>query len=200
RSSELAQNSKAVSTWESDPAVGAYKITRFFDEYREDDWYQASMTLKGDLGFAELSLTASDFDRDINYEWDNMMYEQWRTAYYGSYYPLYDTDYTNGSIFNWQGQERYSFEARLTSQGESRLQWMAGAFYEDVYDWWFYGALNSELTSTDAWAAAQAYAYLASVYYGYDVQYPLPPTDIYYQNTYDKEIKQTAVFGEVTYN
>jgi iron complex outermembrane recepter protein len=196
----IAQNSEANGTWESDPDVGEYQITRFFDEYREDDWYQTSLTLTGDLGFAELSLTASDFNRDINYEWDNMMYEQWRTAYYGAYYPLYDTDYTNGSIFNWQGQERYSFEARLTSQGDSRLQWMVGAFYEDLYDWWEYGALSPELTSTDAWAAAQAYAYLASVYYGYDVQYPLPPTDIYYQNTYDKKIKQKAAFGEITYN
>ncbi|MGH8195637.1 MAG: TonB-dependent receptor, partial [Woeseiaceae bacterium] len=185
-------------TWESDPALGDYKITRFFDEYREDDWYQTAMTVTGDLGFAELSFTAADFSRDINYEWDNMMYEQWRTAYYGPYYPLYDTDYSNGSTFNWQGQERYSFEARLTSQGESRLQWMVGAFYESVYDWWFYGALVPGLTSTDAWEAAQAYAYLAN-YYGYDVQYPLTPTDIYYQETFDKEIKQTAVFGEVTW-
>lgn len=196
----IAQNSMADGSWETDPAIGEYKITRFFDEYREDDWYQTSLTLTGDLGFAELSLTASDFNREINYEWDNMYYEQWRTATYGSYYPLYDTDYTNGTIFNWQGQDRYSLEARLTSTGESRLQWMVGAFYEDLYDWWFYGALNDELTSTDAWYAAQYYAYVAGVYYGYDVQYPLPPTDIYYENNYDKEITQKAVFGEVTWN
>ena len=195
----IAQNSMAVGSWETDPAVGDYKIVRFFDEYREDDWYQTSMTLTGDLGFAELQVTASDFSRDINYEWDNMYYEQWRTAYLGSYYPLYDTDYTNGTLFNWQGQDRYSLEARLTSTGDSRLQWMVGGFYEDVYDWWFYGALNDQLTSTDAWVAAQAYAYYAS-YLGYDVEYPLPPTNIYYENNYDKEITQKAVFGEVTYN
>jgi iron complex outermembrane recepter protein len=195
----VLQNSEANGTWESDPALGDYKITRFFDEYREDDWYQSALTVTGDLGFAELSFTAADFDRDISYEWDNMMYEQWRTAYYGPYFALYDTDYSNGTTFNWQGQERYSFEARLTSTGESRLQWMAGAFYENVYDWWFYGALVPDLTSTDAWDAAQAYAaYYAGL--GYDVQYPLPPTDIYYQETFDKEIKQTAVFGELTWN
>src|SRR5690606_13195915 len=196
----IAQNSRATGSWETDPALGDYKVTRFFDEYREDDWYQTSLTLTGDLGFAEFSFTAADFNRDINYEWDNMMYEQWRTATYGPYFPLYDTDYSNGSIFNWQSQERYSFEARLTSTTDSRLQWMVGAFYENVYDWWFYGAMVPNLTSTDAWAAAQYYAYLASAYYGYDVQYPLPPTDIFYLNHYDKEIKQTAVFGEVIYN
>jgi outer membrane receptor protein involved in Fe transport len=195
----IAQNSEATGTWHSDPALGDYKVVRFFDEYRKDDWYQTSMTLTGDLGFAEFSLTASDFNRDINYEWDNMYYEQWKTVVYGSYYPLYDSDYTFGTIFNWQGQDRYSLEARLTSQGESRLQWMVGAFYEDVYDWWFYGALNPNLTSTTAWAAAQYYAYYAN-YYGYDVQYPLPATNVAYVNNYDKEITQTAAFGEVTWN
>ncbi len=195
----IAQNSETNGSWESDLSLGDYKIARFFDEYRTDDWYQSSLTLTGDLGFAELSLTGSDFSRDIDYEWDNMAYENWRTAYYGSVYPLYDTDYGNGTIFNWQVQERYSVEARLTSQGESRLQWMVGAFYEDVYDRWYYGALVPGLTSTDAWAAAQGYAYYAN-YYGYDVEYPLPPTEIYYQNTYRKTIKQSAVFGELTYN
>lgn len=196
----IAQNSDATGTWEHDPAIGEFKITHFFDDYREDDWYQSSMTLTGDLGFAQLSLTASDFDREINYEWDNMYYDQWNDVVYGVYYPIYDSDYTFGTIFNFQGQERYSFEARLTSQGESRLQWMVGAFYEDVYDWWFYGATNPDLTSTTTWETAQTYAYLAATYYGYDVEYPLPPTDIVYMNTFDKEIKQTAVFGEVSYN
>ena len=41
--------------------------------------------MKGDLGFAELSMTASYFDRSIKYEWDNANYSQWRSAYYGGY-------------------------------------------------------------------------------------------------------------------
>ena len=195
----IAQNSTAEGTWESDPAIGDYKVTRFFDEYREDDWYQSSLTLTGDLDFAEFAFTAADFSRDIDYEWDNMAYENWRTAYYGAFYALYDTDYLGGTIFNFQVQERYSFEARLTSQGESRLQWMVGAFYEDVYDRWYYGAVVPDLVSTDAWAAAQYYAFLAYSY-GYDIEYPLPESEIYYRNTYRKTIKQKAVFGELTYN
>ena len=52
---------------------------------------------------------------------------------------IYHTDYLIGQIYNWQKQNRETYEVRLTSQGESRFQWMAGAFYEDVYDWWDYG-------------------------------------------------------------
>lgn len=195
----VLQNSETNGSWETDVALPEHTVARFFDEYRIDDWYQSSLTLTGDLGFAEFSLTASDFDRSIDYEWDNMSYENWRTAYYGPFFPLYDTNYYGGTTFNFQVQERYAFEARLTSQGESRWQWMVGAFYEDVYDRWYYGAFVPNLTNTTAWGAAQYYAYYAA-YYGYDVEYPLPATDTFYQNTYRKTIKQTAVFGELTYN
>ncbi len=192
----ISQYSDADGAWETDPALGDNKITRFFDEYRDDDWYQASMNIKGDLGFAELSVTASYFDRDVKYEWDNMTYDQWRSYTYPN--SLYDTDLTFGTIYNDQKQNRWAYEVRLTSQGESRFQWMAGAFYEDVYDWWDYGTKNTSLTSTTAWGWAQFYAYVAQ-YQGYDVAYPLPATDIYYQNIYDKTIKQKALFGEMTY-
>ncbi len=195
----ISQNSRAEGGWESDPELGDYKITRFFKEYRDDDWYQASLNVKGDLGFAELSATASYFDRDIAYEWDDHDYDQWRTAYYGVSYPLYDTDYLIGTTYNWQDQQRYTYEVRLTSQGESRFQWMAGAFYEDVYDWWNYGKNIPGLTTTDAWAAAQDYA-CAAYDAGYDVACPLPDSDLYYQNIFDKTIKQKALFGEVSYD
>ena len=85
-----------MGTWETDPFLGDNKVTRFFDEWRDDEWYTASTTLKGNLGFAELSLTGSYFDRRIDYQWDNTNYAQWRSFYlltgpYAAYYVLYDT-------------------------------------------------------------------------------------------------------------
>ena len=77
----ISQYSRADGSWESDPALGDYKITRFFKEWREDEWYQTSLNIKGDLGFAELSMTGSYFDRNIDYEWDDMTYDQWRTGH-----------------------------------------------------------------------------------------------------------------------
>ena len=193
----IAQQSSAKGGWETDPALGDYKITRFFEEYRDDDWTQSSLNVKGNLGFAELSLTGSYFDRDVKYEWDNMTYDHWRTTYYAGY-DLYDTGDTFGTTYNTQRQNRSSFEARLTSLGESRLQWMVGAFHEKVDDWWDTGAKNDGLVGTVAWEAAQAAAcYAASV--GYDVQCPLPETNTFYSNIFDKTIKQNAVFGEITY-
>jgi len=195
----IQQSSAADGAWETDPYLGDNKITRFFDEYRDDDWYQASMTIKGDLGFAELSVTASYFDRKIKYEWDNMTYDQWRSssAQQGFKYAIYDTDLTFGTTYNDQKQNRWAYEVRLTSQGDSRFQWMAGAFYEDVWDWWDYGTKNLRLTKTTAWDAAQFYASQANPKYG--IESPLPETNIYYSNIYAKTIKQKALFGEMTY-
>ena len=51
----IYQRGDTMGTWETDPFLGDNKITRFFDEWRDDEWYTTSATLKGDLGFAELS-------------------------------------------------------------------------------------------------------------------------------------------------
>ena len=206
----ISQYSEADGAWESDPALGDYKITRFFDEYRDDDWYQTSLNVKGDLGFAELSVTASYFDRSIKYEWDNANYSQWRSSYYGGFdpndpdpengsYNVYNTGTLIGTTFNDQKQKRSAYEVRLTSQSESRFAWMAGAFFEDVQDSWIYDKRLPGLLNTVGWQAANYYACYANEA-GYDIACPLPDTEIYYRDKYKKTIKQTAVFGEVTYS
>ena len=194
----LAQESELRGSWETDPAIGDYKITRFFDEYRDDDWHQVSGTVKGDLGFAELTATASRFERDVVYEWDNMVYEQYKASYFAAY-PLYNTDYTFGTTFNDQDIYRKAYEVRLTSQGESRFHWMMGAFYEDVTTEWLYGTRNPDYVGTTSWYAAQ---YLADYYNaaGYDVESPLPETDIVYSEDYYNSIRQKAVFGEFSFD
>ncbi len=196
--SVIAQQSSAKGNWESDPALGDYRIARFFDEYRDDDWLQYSLNFKGNLGFAELSVTGSYFDRNIQYEWDNMTYDQWRSTYYESSAPLFNTGDFFGTVYNSQRQNRSAYEVRLTSLGDSRFQWMAGAFHEKVDDWWDTGSKNPGLTQSPAWQVAQDYACYAA-YNGYDVTCPLAPTDKFYSNIFDKSVRQDAIFGELTY-
>ncbi len=219
-------------TWENDAQLGDHEVTRFFDEWRDDDWYSAAITLKGDLGFAELTIAATHFDRDIAYEWDNNEYAQRKdnvyggaylkytadcyaanpnygdySCYFAGYYagftnaPRYNSDYSFSTIVNDQSQQRDSIEIRLTSQGASKLQWMIGGYYEDVYDEWYYYTEVPNLTNTTAWAASQAYAYYYKYAAGYDsVQYPLPDTTVGYSNTMERTVKQIAVFGELGYD
>ncbi len=194
----IYQRGDAMGAWETDPFLGNNKLTRFYDEYRDDWWYTNALTLKGDLGFAELSLTGSYFNRRVNYQWDNTNYAQWRSYYYSG---IYDTGTLHSTTFNWQKQNRWSYEARLTSQGDSKLKWMAGAFYEDVYDWWQYGAQQNQnrLAETVAWETAQADCLALQATLPSQVC-PLAPTPYYYYNKYHNEVKQLAFFGEMTYD
>ena len=58
-----------------------------------------------------------------------MLYNQWRRATTASTTDRASTTSVPiGSIFNFQVQERFAHEVRLTTQGESSLQWMVGAF------------------------------------------------------------------------
>ena len=198
----ISESNEADGSWAEDTYYGDDQIALFHDEFRDDEWWNASLMIKGDLGFATLVSSSTFLDRDIVYEWENMIYEQWKDSYYGPYYPLYNSAYTYGWIFNDQTQDRFSQEIRLTSQSDSRFQWMIGGFYEKIDDKWFFGAANPEITLTDqpgeSWYYANYWAYYYN-YYGYDVQYPLPLTDVGYSNALDRTFEQLAFFGEVSY-
>jgi len=186
------------------------------------------LTITGDLGFADLSFTGAVFDRDIVYEYDNMTYNQAKDRYFGGglYYelynagdpdyvyayniPLYNTNYYRSIVFNDQVQTRDSFELRVVSKGDTRIQWMVGAFYEDITDDWFYGARIPDLENTTAWVYAQAYAYYygAPNYYNYydpaltnpNQAYPLPNSGVGWSEEFDRQVSQTALFGEIGFD
>ena len=44
-----------------------FKGCPFYDEPRDDDWTQLSLTIEKDLGFAKLISATSYFDRDVFY-------------------------------------------------------------------------------------------------------------------------------------
>ncbi len=197
----ISESSTANGSWQSDPSLGDFKVARFFDEFRDDKWTSYGLTINGDLGFASLVSNTSYFDRKITYQWDNMYYEQWKDSYFGYYYgyTLYNTQYTFGTIFNDQNQSRFSQEIRLASQSDSRFQWMIGAYYEDLKDDWYFGANNPQLMDTVGWDYAQYLAYYYN-YAGYPVVYPIPPTTVGYSNRLDRQIKQTSIFGEISFD
>ncbi|MGI9221282.1 MAG: TonB-dependent receptor [Woeseiaceae bacterium] len=223
----VTESSETVGEWETDPSLGGDRIVRFFEDFYEDDWVSFGMTLTGDLGFASLSVTGQYMDRDFAYEWDNNAYTQrkdrvyggaYRNAYrdcvadygyyacaYAGYYAGYSyagryyTNYSFSTIRNDQTQEREQVEIRLTSQGDGKLQWMLGGYYEEVYDEWFYRTYMPNHLNTTAWAFAQAYAYYYN-YNGYNVQYPLTDTLYHYVQTMERTNTQIAIFGEMDYD
>ena len=234
--SYVTETTESRGEWANDPSLGEHKIVRFIEDNRQDEWYSAALTLRGDLGFADLTVAAAHFDRDFAYEWDNQAYSQrkdrvyaggyhkftrdcyaanpnpgdcYAAAYYSNLYgytdyanaPRYYTNYAFSTLVNDQQQERDQLEIRLQSTGEGKLRWMLGGYWEDVFDTWFYYTDVQDLTSTDAWAAANAYAYFYKYTSGYDnLTYPLPDSTYGYVQTMTRTNEQIAIFGEVEYD
>ena len=217
----MQQESTTTGVWFSDTAIGDYKVARFSDEWRKDDWYNVALTLKGDLGFALLTNSFGYADREQSYAFDNTHYEayhtrlkgqywsawrNWYDTYWGyttyayNYYDKYDTDYNGGVYRSLQEAERITNELRLTSTTDSRFQWMIGAFYENHKDGWVDDGEIPNLNSTKHWRYTQ-WRSCDLVAQGFDLATcPAPETnDIWYQDSYRRDITQIAVFSEVDY-
>ena len=86
-------------------------------------------------------------------------------------------------------------EIRLASLGDSRLSWVAGAFYEDVYDDWYAGTVHENLADTPSAAAASGYV----AYNQLEAEYLSDP-NVSYANIFERTVQQTALFAEVSYD
>ena len=195
----VGEQSKYDGHWDTDPSLGDHKITAFTDDQSDSKWYSTAFNLTGDLGFAELSATVTHLERDISYLHDQNVYNQYKDKTYhtaeGAYANRYDTDYNRSLWFNDQNQERDALEIRLASLGDSRLSWVAGAFYEDVYDDWYAGTVHENLADTPSAAAASGYV----AYNQLDAKYLSDP-NVSYANIFERTVQQTALFAEVSYD
>lgn len=160
----IYQQSALDSLFDFNPAFGDLNTIRFKDENREDDWYNLSLTIEGDVGFADLTMASGYHSRIIDYDIDSTAY---MTAYRDAgldliaYYTgtpafqdyetcaAYYTCFVNYNDFgpNPTGQisldqrvRSFVQEIRLTSKenSESRFSWVAGAFYERTSNDWDY--------------------------------------------------------------
>ena len=219
----MTQKARSEGIWGSNTALGDYKTARFADEWRTDDWWTASVTLTGDLGWAELTNNFSYVDRDAFYNEDNSWYEASHTAggKAGSIgynaanpnalpyniYDLYDTGFNGSSWQSLKPSDRVSNEIRLTSTNEnSRVDWMVGAFYEKSNDGWDnHAVIDSDFDQTASWYFAEQ---VSNQYPDHEnIQNPLLMTsdeefglgDYWYQNLFEREITQIAAFGELGY-
>lgn len=136
--SVIAQTQEADGLFADQPdpgGPGQGKVLRFFQDDYKDKWSQLGLTVKGDLGFAELTFAGSYLDREIDYNIDYTSYAEY-SDYIESYYTCYYNDsggcvdpriqYENDSTM-----ERSTMEVRLQSSGDSRMDWIFGLFHTE---------------------------------------------------------------------
>ena len=211
--SAVYQKSESDGHNDYDATVGELKTVKFYEEPRDDEWWQTALTIEGSIGSVNFVSSTSYFDRDLEYEYDRTHY----AAYFNyNFCPTYATycwsGLSNGAIaldpttgyldfytagpndqdttsFNTLTLERTSFaqEFRL-SQEASRYRWVAGVFYEKKTEEWEY------LTFTPEFLDTLSYAYWTYIYSANPAGAPA-----WWRSFDDTTWEQWAVFGEFSY-
>ncbi len=133
----MAQNQDTNGDFSHDPEdLGDLQAQRFYDEFYDYSWYQASLTVEGKLGGLDLVYAGAYFDMDQDSLDDYSHYAQYLDNYYGYYGGCYHYDSmancTNPSqyILSDEVFSKQSHELRLQSDADQRFRWMIGAFYQ----------------------------------------------------------------------
>ncbi len=221
--SGMAQNSEANGLNDYDPTVGDLKTVKFFNDTRDDSWYQAALTLEGSFGDGfEFTSITSYFDRDLDYTYDRTTY----SAYFNyNFCPGYAT-------YCWSGQtgaESHAFGAgpisadpntgyltfysalpndqdtigfNTQNQHDDRFtQEFRLAKAGDNYRW-VLGAFYEE--KSEYWEyRAQTPEFLQSLSYAYWTYLYAPAANVdpsWWLSVDDTDWKQWAVFGNFSYD
>ncbi len=168
------------------PGQGA--ALRFFQDDYQDEWTQIGLTVNGGVGNADLTFAGSYLDREVDYNIDYTAYSEY-SNYVEYYYTCIAYDFNNCTDPRIQYEndstiKRSTFELRLQSSGDERLNWVAGMFYTDDEHKYF-----------NQWVIPMIPA-------GNDI--PLDRNvqnrqDLYFATNQVRNSTETAFFGELTY-
>ena len=174
------QETETDGVWDHNPdRLGKYNVSRFYDDTTHDEWDRFSVTVSGDLGFADLTFTTSSLERDFEVLSDYSHYSI--DGYVEGYYTCYEYYFgpcVDPSIQfeNDTHQEYDTTEIRLASNSDGRFNWIIGAFMtenETAYDsQWHVPAINPDAAVPGS-------------------------DDLYYQTDQVRYEEESAVFGEV---
>ncbi len=189
----MQQELNTEGSFAQDPAVGELQISTFFPDFQNDEFSQVAWTVNGNIGNLELIYTGAFLDRDVDQATSDNAYLE-----VGGFIPSYLCNATQcfdpvyGERFTVE-TERTTHEIRVATSQENRLRFIGGVFFDDAdlgasIDFTSPGQIANGLTAQ---------------------QLPLPGTTIFDPNPRDQGVnfvnditrfeKQTAVFGELTY-
>jgi len=177
-----------------DPNVGDLETIKFYDEFRTDEWEQTSLVIEGDLGFAQLTVAGSYYDRETFYQHDTQSYAayfMYTLGIYGGYATYNFGADPIGYLTNDQQNTSKTLEVRLTNSTDN-LSWTAGMFYMDSDESWDFDSVTDNYADSPAFATWSAYA----AYDGVTIE---PDASWWYSSQQTNRVDK-AVFGELDYN
>lgn len=130
--SVMAQRQDVTGVFAFDPALGDLDVARFIEDFSEDKWVQAALTLEGKIGDFDLVYAGAYLKRQIDSQYDYTDYAYYYDVLYGYGAYFYDDMYNLiDPTQYYQGEDnftKYSNEIRLSSPADRRLRVVAGFF------------------------------------------------------------------------
>ncbi|MBC7987758.1 MAG: TonB-dependent receptor [Sphingomonadaceae bacterium] len=139
----MAQEQTSTGSFGFNPRVGDLNVQRYRDDFQEDRWYQAALTIEGSIGDFDLVYAGAYINRDIEglSDYSDYAYFYDALASYGYYFvgPCDNPNpfdpscpRVNPSQY-FESSDRFSLlsqELRVTSPQDSRIRAVAGLFYQ----------------------------------------------------------------------
>lgn len=186
----LYQYAKTNGPFIFDPKVGDLKLIDFRPETNTDSWYQTALAVQGKIGNIDVIYNGGYFRRQVNNEVDytgyTIGYDQNTTYGYTAFYPggygaggpLGNQDPTQYTK-NWDTYTKVTNEVRFSSPSDQKFTWLLGGFQQKQTD-----DIRVEFRVDGLPAFYQV----------------VGQGDVYYLSQQDRTDRDTAVFGDVTYN
>ena len=192
------QTQKSKGSWGDDLSDilvgGKNNVMHFREEFSNDKWYQAGLTIEGKIGNFDLTYSGNYLNRDVDGSFDYSDYSYWYDNLYttGSFASLFldnagkrvnpAQSFTNNDHYTKQ-----SHEFRISSPQDRRLRGMLGFFYQKQYH---------DFEQKFGNLAGLADAMLMNQDEPNGNQFP----GVVYLNSVDRIDRDKAVFGQLAYD
>ena len=142
--SVMGQKADSEGSWGDDTSPfspGQDNVTHFRDEFSEDEWYQAGLTVEGKIGSLDVVYSGNYLERNFDGSFDYSDYSYWYDALYtGGYYGNMFVD-NDGERLAEQAQSfinndyytKTSHEIRVSTPRENRVRGLLGFFVQKQF-------------------------------------------------------------------
>ena len=178
--------------------TGEFLVGDYAQTFKPDEQNIFSLTGDWDLGFATLTATASRYERDFEFKFDStwiitFLYQNNSSEDFNFFTERADLIYALTD--QRQSLDQNAFEVRLTSAGDSALQWVTGVFWRER---------NTEFQSFVPVINADGFTFDPGT------PYTIPPTSqpgagipgchpCVFARFADKDISENALFADASY-
>jgi len=150
----MAQQEKVGGLFSYDPSVGDLKVAHYYPESSNDKWWQAAMTVEGQIANLDVVYAGSYLDRDVDTHQDYTDYSYFydTLAGYGAYWtdnagnPVDPSQYITGH----DAYSKVSHEIRVSTPQDKRFRVVGGLFYQrqthGIYQNYQIDALGTDLS------------------------------------------------------